>query len=146
MQKRVQIWQLVDETVADLKGDPKILPEIIAELTEYNDELPANGKIGLTLQQGHEVLTELMEAGLKIPEAGLLAGFGEVIGVHGSAEVRLIPPAGVRRLAQALKSTPFEQLPVGEERVAKLSEPYNKLSAFIMAASRVNRWILSYLV
>jgi len=55
------LWQIVSETIDDLQTDPSLGEEILKELHEYNEELPAEDKIRLDLDKAWDAISYLLK-------------------------------------------------------------------------------------
>ncbi|MFN9943241.1 MAG: DUF1877 family protein, partial [bacterium] len=70
-----EVWQIAEETVQDLLDDPSIGQEVLSELREYNEELPQDEKVVLSLDKAWDGINFVADYGrLDLPKKFLTEG------------------------------------------------------------------------
>jgi len=158
------VWQIVDETVEDIKNDPSAGKEILSEMGEYNDELPEDRKILLNLEKAWDGLNHLFARKYKSELASFLTTGGTALSGldFGYGEGRVFSPAETAELSKLLQAHSFEKLCEGvtvkelieqevypfqgdeteKQAFGSLAPYWSRLKTFVAAAVECRRGIL----
>ncbi len=124
-----EVWQVAEETVQDLVSDPSLGSEVLAELREYNDELPEDEKILLSLDQAWDGINFIADYGrVKLPKKFLTEGGKQIAAISGvCGPARYYTPQEVVQMSKVFENSTFESLRQGlsvSDLVAKDVYPF----------------------
>ncbi len=162
-----EVWQIAEETVQDLLDDPSIGQEVLSELREYNEELPQDEKVVLSLDKAWDGINFVADYGrLDLPKKFLTEGGTPLTAIDlGFGPARYYTPKEVVQMSKVLEKAQFKSLQRGlsvSDLVAKdvypfearesvqdalgyIEEYWEELVSFFKLTTAFNRGLMIYL-
>jgi hypothetical protein len=112
MSVHFEIFQVVDETIADIVSGAATAAETIEELEEYNEELPQDQKIVLDVSYVGPALASFLALKVPTPIATFLLSekIGTVVGEDlGMGPAKHLSPKDVKALAEHTSKVHFDK-------------------------------------
>ena len=106
------VWQIVGETIEDIKLDPSIWEEVLDELNEYNDELSDKEKILLDLDKQWDFLNFLIKRKSDSKYSEFLSSGGEFLPRtdQGYGDARYFDFGEVENILNLLRGMTFDNV------------------------------------
>jgi hypothetical protein len=162
-----EVWQIAEETVQDLVADPSIGREVLSELREYNEELPPDEKIVLSLDKAWDGINFVADYGrLELPNKFLTHGGTPLAAIDlGFGSARYYTPKEVAKMSKVLEKAsfktigrglsvsdlvakdvyPFEAHERGGEALEYIEEHWEQFVDFVKLTAAFNRGLMIYL-
>ncbi len=162
-----EVWQIAEETVQDLLDDPSLGREVLSELREYNEELPQDEKIVLSLDKAWDGINFVADYGkLELPQKFLTEGGTPLAAIDlGFGPARYYTPREVAQMSKVLGKASFKSVQRGltvSDLVAKDVYPFEaresvhdalgyiegyweELGNFVKLTTAFNRGLMIYL-
>lgn len=162
-----EVWQIAEETVQDLVDDPSIGREVLSELREYNEELPQEEKIVLSLDKAWDGINFVADYGrLELPKKFLTHGGAPLPAIElGFGPARYYTPKEVAQMSKVLEKASFKSIGRGlsvsdllakdvypfeahesvNEALEYIEEHWGQLVDFVKLTTAFNRGLMIYL-
>jgi hypothetical protein len=162
-----EVWQIAEETVQDLVDDPSIGREVLSELREYNEELPQEEKIVLSLDKAWDGINFVTDyARLELPKKFLTHGGTPLPAIDlGFGPARYYTPKEVAQMSKVLEKASFKSIGRGlsvsdllakdvypfeahgnaSEALEYIEEHWGQLVDFVKLTAAFNRGLMIYL-